>query len=350
MERFRAQNSSSLVNRIVERQLQARPQLRQSYTPWQMQMMRDDIKFHLDHLVESIAIEAPNLFEEYVRWTRYVLEARGIPGPILQETFDCIRAELQDWNDGSLAEVAAPYLDRATTACTASLPPLASFIEDSNPHQELALEILKHLTTSESHQVWDLVVDARNSRRLPLKELYLNVFQPLQYEIGRLWQLNEITVAQEHYATSMVRTLVASFYPEIRPVSSSQRTLVATCVGTERHELGIRMVADFFLMDGWHVVYLGADTPSRDVLSAIEQARAQILAISTALLIHIGETRDLVRAVRAREAEKEKRTHIMVGGLPFNSVPDLWKRIGADAFASRADEAVCVANRLLEAG
>jgi methanogenic corrinoid protein MtbC1 len=36
----------------------------------------------------------------------------------------------------------------------------------------------------------------------------------------------------------------------------------------------------------------------------------------------------------------------MVGGYPFNIAPDLWKTVGADAFARDAMEAVAVAARL----
>jgi len=34
-------------------------------------------------------------------------------------------------------------------------------------------------------------------------ELYLEVIRPAQYEIGRLWQANLVTVAEEHVATSV---------------------------------------------------------------------------------------------------------------------------------------------------
>jgi methanogenic corrinoid protein MtbC1 len=36
----------------------------------------------------------------------------------------------------------------------------------------------------------------------------------------------------------------------------------------------------------------------------------------------------------------------MVGGYPFNIEPELWKRIGADAYAADASEAIAVASRL----
>ena len=32
---------------------------------------------------------------------------------------------------------------------------------------------------------------------LSIESIYLEVFQPVQYEVGRLWQMNQLTVAQE---------------------------------------------------------------------------------------------------------------------------------------------------------
>jgi methanogenic corrinoid protein MtbC1 len=37
----------------------------------------------------------------------------------------------------------------------------------------------------------------------------------------------------------------------------------------------------------------------------------------------------------------------MVGGYPFNIAPELWTRIGADAWAPDAAQAIAVADRLL---
>ena len=39
------------------------------------------------------------------------------------------------------------------------------------------------------------------------------------------------------------------------------RCVVVTCVGGELHELGARMVGDFFDMAGWDTYFCGADTP-----------------------------------------------------------------------------------------
>ena len=47
-----------------------------------------------------------------------------------------------------------------------------------------------------------------------------------------------------------------------------------------------------------------------------------------------------------RKDPDTRQVKIIIGGYPFNIVPDLWKKIGADAYARSADEAVSLANQL----
>ena len=93
-------------------------------------------------------------------------------------------------------------------------------------------------------------------------DIYLHVFQRSQYEVGRLWQTNQISVGQEHLCTAATQLIMSQLYPLIFGTERKNRRIVAACVGGDLHEIGIRMVADFFEMDGWDTFYLGADVPT----------------------------------------------------------------------------------------
>ena len=83
----------------------------------------------------------------------------------------------------------------------------------------------------------------------PARDIYLQVFQPAQREVGRLGQTNRISVALEHYVTAATQPIMSQLYPRIFSPEKTGRRLIATCVGGELHEIGVRMVADFFEMD-----------------------------------------------------------------------------------------------------
>jgi len=107
--------------------------------------------------------------------------------------------------------------------------------------------------------------------------------QRTQYEIGRLWQTNRISVAEEHYCTACAQFVMTQLYPYIFRSERNGRRMVATCVGGELHEIGVRMVADFFEMEGWDTYYLGANTPARDILDTIAKREADIVGISVTI-------------------------------------------------------------------
>ncbi|UCE60767.1 MAG: cobalamin-dependent protein [Phycisphaerales bacterium] len=124
--------------------------------------------------------------------------------------------------------------------------------------------------------------------------------------------------------------------------------VVAAAVGGELHEIGVRMVADFFEMDGWDVIYLGANMPSTDVLSMIRERRADLLTVSVSTILHLCTVGELIDQIR--EDESCTGTKVLVGAPPFRSVPDLWSELGADGSATSATEAVKLGDSLVLGG
>lgn len=181
---------------------------------------------------------------------------------------------------------------------------------------------------------------ARNAlgNGIDIRDLYMEVFQPAMYAVGNLWETNQFTVAQEHLATAITQSVMAQIYATVISRPLIGRTMVATCIGGELHELGMRMVADFFEMEGWDVYYLGANMPYDDVIQMIESKRAHLLAISVTLGGYVQNARKLIDAVRTKPTSKHVK--IMVGGLPFNLTPEAYRTVGADFTASNARDAV----------
>jgi methanogenic corrinoid protein MtbC1 len=111
------------------------------------------------------------------------------------------------------------------------------------------------------------------------------------------------------------------------------------------HDLGIRMLADFFEMDGWRVVALGASVPSPDIAAAAEYFDANLVALSATLPVHLDRLRDAVRLLHARES-----LPVIVGGNVFRADPSLWRSVGADGYAASAEEALRLADTLVPPG
>ena len=211
------------------------------------------------------------------------------------------------------------------------------------PHAALAGAWLAALLDGDRHRASRMILDAVSSGA-QVAAIYQHVFQPALYEIGRLWQMNAISVAQEHYSTAATQLVMSQLYPQICASEKGAGTLVATCVAGDLHEIGLRMVADVFEMDGWHTYYLGANMPPHDVVGVVVQRRADVLAISATMAPDLRHVRELIRQVRAHPVCHD--VFILVGGHPFHATPDLWRAVGADGSAPTAQQATVLARRL----
>ena len=168
-------------------------------------------------------------------------------------------------------------------------------------------------------------------------ELYLEVIQPAQYEIGRLWQANLVSVADEHIATSVSQLALSMLYPSIPRDAPNGRRVVVACVGGERHDLGARMVADFYEMAGYSVRFLGADVEAERLLAIVREDPPDLLGLSVTMTSNIEALR--VTADRAREAAGGQ-LRLVVGGPAYSSRTALQGSVDADVIENDVRAAV----------
>lgn len=218
---------------------------------------------------------------------------------------------------------------------------------DHAPLADLAQRYLSLLLAGNRQQASREVL-AAVEQGTDVRDVYLHVFQPVLYEVGRLWQTNQVSVATEHYCTAATQFIMSQLFPQVLASERTGRTMVAACVGGELHELGMRMVADFFEMEGWDTYFLGASTPERDVADAVARRKAELLCVSVTMTQNVHLAARLILAVRTlREAAGAK---VMVGGFPFRRNPRLYRFVGADACADNARQALEVARALFHGG
>ncbi len=182
-------------------------------------------------------------------------------------------------------------------------------------------------------------VDVARGAGMEHRELYLEVFQPALREVGRLWQENRITVADEHLATAITQAAMARLYDDLFTVGRAEGPLlVAACADAERHELGLRMICDLLELEGWDTVFLGATTPIESLVEMVAARRPEVVALSASITPHLVRVREAIRALRERLDGEAPL--VVVGGRVFMEDPALAGRVGADLTARDAAEAV----------
>lgn len=155
---------------------------------------------------------------------------------------------------------------------------------------------------------------------LSLETLLRDVVLPLLREIGEGWERGEVTVAQEHFASNILRgRLLALGRGWGR--GNGRHALLAAPSG-EQHDLGLVVLALMLRDRGWRVTFLGADTPIATILDTARRVAADVVVL--ALLSEL----DVDRAA-VRELARERR--VVVSGT--GATPALAKSLGAEHYA-----------------
>ncbi len=330
---------------LVEREFARHPELEQRYGPSGRDKSLQDAGYHLSFLAQALALNNQGLFVDYVAWVKVVLSQRKVLATDLAFHLGCLAEVLRERLPDDAAALAVAFVTAAVQAMPAMPDDLPTFLNPGEPLSPLAHQYFAALRRGERHVASRLVLEAVEGG-VPVKEVYLHVFQPAQYEIGRLWQTNRITVAEEHFCTAATQLIMSQLYPYVFATAKNGRTLIATGVAGDLHEIGVRMVADFFEMEGWSTYYLGANTPHASVIAIIAERQAEVLAISATIPYHVEAVRQLIRAVRRHPAARPVK--ILTGGYPFNRDPDLWRNVGADGSALDAQRAIALASQMVE--
>lgn len=341
------QQQSTLAEAIVARQYERQPEVWRPFGDAGRAKSVRDAGYHLTYLAEALETQNPALFTEYLAWCKALFAGLRFGPAILLITLECTAAVLIERFPAELASVAIEYLNAGLRRLPEVPTTPASLIAPDAPLVDLARAYLEALLHADRHTAVRLILDAVE-QGAPIKDIYLHVFQPVQREIGRLWQTNQISVAQEHYGTAATQLVMSMLYPRIFESPRKGQHLVTACVGGELHEIGARMVADFFEMEGWDTYFLGANTPTESILRTVKERKADVLAISATMTFHVSRVAELIAALR--QAGEIKHTPVLVGGYPFNIAPDLWQRVGADGYAPDAQQAVEAAERMLGGG
>lgn len=171
---------------------------------------------------------------------------------------------------------------------------------------------LNHLLAGRKPECARIVTDLIDGGNR-VKDLYIGLFQRSMYQVGELWESNAISVAVEHLATSITENLFALTYPTIFGADHSNKSAVVPCGVNEFHQIGGRMAAGIFELNGWHGHFLGANTPTSDLMEMVKDERPDAIALSLSIYYNL---EPLLRTLEA-VPHAFPTLPIVVGGQAF---------------------------------
>ena len=299
------------------------------YPPHGRARCLEDARFHLQYLATALEAGSVAMFLDYIGWTKVLLARRNVGEADLVENLRILARHVREMPD------ALSYVETAIAELPAMPDDAPSHLDPRAPLWSVASAYLAAVLDCDRQRAQQLVLDALDAGA-SVRDIYRHVFEATQYEIGRLWQLNRISVAQEHFCTAATQHIMTQLYARIFSSERKGRRAVAMCVGGELHEIGLRIVTDLLELEGWQTWYLGASVPPAAAVLLCVERKADALLVSATLPPHIPQVEEVIRLFRAREELRDAKVY--VGGRAFRTAPQLWRTIGADGYAATADE------------
>jgi DNA-binding transcriptional MerR regulator len=150
-----------------------------------------------------------------------------------------------------------------------------------------------------------------------------DVVIPCLRDLGERWERGDVSVAQEHFASAVLRGrllgLARGWGQGLGP-----RALLA-CAPGEQHDLGLIVFGLALRGRGWRILYLGPDTPLESLREAARSARPDAVVVSAVdsrtLAAHGDDLGELARHHRvavggaaATEVRLGSDIHVLTGG------------------------------------
>jgi methanogenic corrinoid protein MtbC1 len=144
----------------------------------------------------------------------------------------------------------------------------------------------------------------------------------LLVDIGAQWQRGETEVWQEHLASGVARSIVEACATRVEQAAPDERTatVILAAPSNEYHDLGLRMLADRFILAGWQAHFLGANVPVAQLIAAIEALAADGVVLWASTHYHRVGLKEYVDHVTS----SNPGIRVWVGGAAFARAHDGW--------------------------
>lgn len=137
------------------------------------------------------------------------------------------------------------------------------------------------------------------------------VLTPAMRRVGDLWARGELSIAEEHLATTITSRMVALLRETLRVAGRRpEHRILLAGVEQDRHTVGLEMAASVLSHGGYEVLSLGADVPVEALPVAVERHRPAVVGLSATL----ASTAKLVPAAIYAMRAVDPAIGVIIGG------------------------------------
>lgn len=174
------------------------------------------------------------------------------------------------------------------------------------------------------------ILNLLNTHQSTIEEIYFDYLIPSIQQIF-YEESAENLIWHEHTRTAITRTIIEATYPYViqrrKDALPINKLVMIACPKEEYHEIGALIAMHLFALKGYQVQYLGANTPRKEILSAMAVMNPAIVVLSVTNLFNIVETKELTQLIKSTYP----KTILMLGGNAFQD-PHTLSQINHDVY------------------
>lgn len=341
----------ALSKKIYEKHFELDPKLEDEYDNTQKRLMYNDILYNLGYLDTAVKLQDEKIFTEYSVWLYRLLcyLIKNISRERIRDQmtahFSVMKSVINDNATFGDKNMVSKYIDLAEEATIKECKEFTDTdIYSASEYLDIKKEYLELLLKNNTRKALKVITDTQKSG-IKIEDIYTKIIESAMHDVGDLWHKNIISVDKEHYITSVTQTALSQFYPIIYSNTKKNGYMLLSCaVGSELHEMGIRMISDLFEYHGWDTIYLGAAVPKENILNSIEENKPDLIALSVTMQPHLVLCKEIIDSIR----ELFPDVLIAVGGWAFRTTDRIWEKWGVDVYAEDAQQLLKWAEKYID--
>lgn len=192
---------------------------------------------------------------------------------------------------------------------------MVSLISNLMISETIYLHYLNALLDYDKKQCARIVTNLLEEK-VPVKEIYLNLFQRSMYRIGQMWEKERCSIVDEHLAAKITESLIELTVSLSHPIENVNKNVVITCTDKEYHQLGAKMVAAFFEVQGWDTLYIGSAIPLNGILYLLHKKHFDVVGISVNFYMNLTRLSKLISLIKEDLPEQK----IIIGGQALENI------------------------------
>ncbi len=218
------------------------------------------------------------------------------------------------------ARLALAESDPPAPAAAADTPGLAAISDQLRQALDLFDE-------AGAHAALDRLLSA-----FTLETVLRDAVLPYLHELGERWERGEASIAQEHFASVLVRGRLLGLARGWG--SGGTRLALLACLPGEQHDLGLICFGLALRGQGWRITFLGPDTPLATITETTRMLRPALVVVTATYTVQAA-------GIRGGLAEVARSAPLALAGS--GAGPKLAEAVGAEYLE---DDPVSAALRL----